>query len=99
MVLPVVTWPPGAPAEALLGDEADLAVWLEHGPPHALQRPDLLLAGFFGQILRRKPLAPQVALNRLAVLHHHQRVTLEHSSQGRNPVAEVRRRDLQNRDC
>src|SRR4051794_11656889 len=62
----------------ILLDEADLAVRLENGPLHFVERADLLLPHLLRHLVLGHPLAPEVVVDELPALDDDDRLTFEH---------------------
>src|SRR5919108_1325779 len=82
----------------LLRDEADPAARLEDRPFDVIDRGDLLRACLLGELLGADPLATEVLLDQLPVLHDHDRVAVENAARPAEPERDPRRQDLQPRD-
>src|SRR4051794_27085248 len=73
---------------ALIGQEGDLPVALEHGPADILERADRGQARLRADVVDRHALAVEVALQEFAVGDQHHGVALEHRAQGAEAVAQ-----------
>src|SRR5947208_7450243 len=82
----------------ILLDEADLAAGLQDGPPDLVERVDLLVACFRRDLLLRKPVAPQVLLDHVAVLDQDQRLALEDRPKRLKAPRQVREEYRQHRN-
>src|SRR6266511_89895 len=83
---------------AAFRDETDLAVRLQNGPAHLLERADLLAPCLRGDLLLCQAVAPDVLLDHVAVLDQDHGLTFQDRAQDLEPPGQVREEDRERPD-
>lgn len=71
------------------GCDADVAIRLQDSPLDLIERLDLTYPRLLGQIVEGEPLAPHDAVNDLALLDQHDRLTLQKRAQAANTETQI----------